>query len=583
MKIRVSAPTQGLVLLAPALLVYCLFAVYPMLHVVWLSFMKWNGLTPAKQFVGLDNYVQVFTQDPVFWTAVRNTMLWTVLSVVSPPAIGFALALALNQNIPGRSPLRALFYMPVIIAPIAVATMWRWMYDPFFGLFNATLTALGLQGLIQDWLGDRNVALYSMFIGYIWQTVGFSLVLFLAGLQNVSQTLVEASRIDGAGRFEVFRYVTLPALRPAITIVLILSVINSLKAFDIVCGMTGGGPAQSTQMLALWAYTQAMQLGDFGKGSAISVVLLLITLAIVIPYLTMDTQPGGDSVNAFGRAFRQPGLDRIEPVLVFLWLVLIVIAIVWIAPFVFIVFTSLKANSTVMGSSAFAPPTSLEWSNFTGAWARGRFSTTVFNSAVITFVTVPLGLFISAMAAYALSRIRLPAGRVIFLLVLFGTMLPFQVMLAPLFTLVNSFGLINTKIGVILPYLAFGVPYQVFILHGFFSEVPKELSEAALVDGASHFTIFRHIFLPISLPVLAALLILDFVATWNEFAMALVILQDNSTWTLPLGLMSFQSQFQSDYGQLNAAIVMTVLPATIVYLIFQRYFVSGLTTGAIKE
>ena len=288
-------------------------------------------------------------------------------------------------------------------------------------------------------------------------------------------------------------------------------------------------------------------------------------------------------MNGFGRAFRQPGLDRVDPILVILWVALIVIAIVWIAPFVFIVFTSLKANSTVMGSSAFAPPTSLEWRNFAGAWARGHFSTTVFNSAVITTIKVPLGLLISAMAAYALSRIRLPAGRAIFLLVLFGTMLPFQVMLAPLFTLVNSFGLINTKVGIILPYLAFGVPYQVFILHGFFSEVPKELSEAALVDGASHFTIFRRIFLPISLPVLAALLILDFVATWNEFAMALVILQDNSTWTLPLGLMSFQSQFQSDYGQLNAAIVMTVLPATIVYLIFQRYFVSGLTSGAIKE
>ena len=288
-------------------------------------------------------------------------------------------------------------------------------------------------------------------------------------------------------------------------------------------------------------------------------------------------------MNAFASAFRQPGLDRIDPILVILWAALIVIAAVWIAPFVFIVFTSLKANSTVMGSSAFSPPTSLEWANYSGAWARGRFSTTVLNSAVITTVKVPLGLLISAMAAYALSRIRLPGGRALFLLVLFGTMLPFQVMLAPLFTLVNGFGLINTKLGIILPYLAFGVPYQVFILHGFFSEVPKELSEAALVDGASHFTIFRRIFLPISLPVLAALLILDFVATWNEFAMALVILQDNGAWTLPLGLMSFQSQFQSDYGQLNAAIVMTVLPATIVYLIFQRYFVSGLTSGAIKE
>ncbi len=282
---RTSSETQGLVLLAPALVVYCLFAVYPMLNVVVLSFMRWNGLTAAAHFVGFDNYVAVFTQDPVFWTAVRNTVLWTAMSVVFPPAIGFLLALSLNQNVPGPAALRALFYMPVIIAPIAVATMWRWMYDPFFGLFNGLLTALGLQGLIQDWLGDRDVALYSMFVAYVWQTVGFSLVLLLAGLQNVSPTLLEASRVDGASRFQAFRYVTLPALRPSITIVLILSVINSLKAFDIVYGMTQGGPAQSTQMLALWAFTQAMQLGDFGRGAAISVVLLLITTAIVIPYL----------------------------------------------------------------------------------------------------------------------------------------------------------------------------------------------------------------------------------------------------------------------------------------------------------
>lgn len=284
-QLRLSSRSQGWLLLAPALIVYGLFALYPMLDVVGLSFMKWNGLTTAKEFVGFDNYAEIFSNDPVFWGALRNTIIWTILSVVFPPLVGFGLALALNQNIPGRGPLRALFYMPVIIAPIAVATMWRWMYDPFFGLFNATLSGMGLDNVIQDWLGDRKVALYSIFIAYVWQTAGFSLVLFLAGLQNVSPTLLEASRIDGANRFQIFRYVTLPALRPSITVVLILSIINSLKAFDIVYGMTQGGPAQSTQMLAMWAFTQAMQLGDFGRGAAVSVVLLLITLAIVIPYL----------------------------------------------------------------------------------------------------------------------------------------------------------------------------------------------------------------------------------------------------------------------------------------------------------
>jgi raffinose/stachyose/melibiose transport system permease protein len=273
---------------------------------------------------------------------------------------------------------------------------------------------------------------------------------------------------------------------------------------------------------------------------------------------------------------------RRDPVLILLWLALAAIAVIWVAPFVFILFTSLKTNADVMATGAFTPPLAPAWENYAGAWRRGRFDTTFVNSAIITTVKVPLGLMISALAAYALARITIPFGKALFLLVVFGTMIPFQVMLAPIFTLVNGFGLIDTYPGVILPYLAFGVPYQVFILHGFFKAVPKELTEAALIDGASHWTIFRRIYLPITLPVLAALLILDFVATWNEFPMALVLLQDREMWTLPLGLMSFQGQFSRDYGQLNSAIVMTVLPAVVVYLIFQRYFVSGLTSGAVK-
>ncbi|EJC64103.1 permease component of ABC-type sugar transporter [Rhizobium leguminosarum bv. viciae WSM1455] len=276
---------QALILLVPALAIYAVFALYPMLNVVILSFQKWNGLDPNRQFVGIANYQAIFTKDPVFWVAFRNTVIWTLMSLIFPPMVGLLLALSLNQKIFGRNGLRAIFYLPVIIAPIAVATMWKWMYDPFFGLFSQLLTSWGMQGWINDWLGNRDIALYSVFVAYLWQTVGFSMVLFLAGLQNVSQTLVEAARIDGAGRWAVFKHVTLPALRPTITIVLVLSVISSLKAFDIVYGLTGGGPAQSTQMLALWAFTQAMQIFDFGRGAAISVVLLLITMAVVIPYL----------------------------------------------------------------------------------------------------------------------------------------------------------------------------------------------------------------------------------------------------------------------------------------------------------
>lgn len=280
-----SAQVQGWIFLAPALIIYAGFALYPMIEVFVLSFQKWNGLTPAREFVGFANYIFIFRDDPVFWMAFGNTAIWTALAIVIPPVAGFFLALALNQALPARNALRAIFYLPVVIAPIAVATMWKWMYDPFFGLFSTFLTDLGLQALIPDWLGDRKIALYSIFAAYVWQHAGFSMVLFLAGLQGVSDSLIEAARMDGASRSQVLRYVILPALRTTTTVVIVLSLIQSLRAFDVVYGMTGGGPAQSTQMLALWAFTQSMQIHDFGRGAAVAVVLLLMTIAVIVPYL----------------------------------------------------------------------------------------------------------------------------------------------------------------------------------------------------------------------------------------------------------------------------------------------------------
>ena len=288
-------------------------------------------------------------------------------------------------------------------------------------------------------------------------------------------------------------------------------------------------------------------------------------------------------MSAAAPAVAMPTRKPVDWFLVALWLALVLTALVWVLPFVFIVFTSLKSEADIYGGNVFGPPAHAAWSNYAHAWLRGNFSTTLLNSVVITAIKVPLGIIISAALAYALSQTKLRLRDTIFLVLLCGTMIPFQVLLAPLFTLVNGLGLTNSYVGVILPYIAFGIPYQVFVLRGFFRQIPGEMQEAAMMDGASHLSIFWRVYLPLAVPALAALVILDFVATWNEFAMALVILQDQSRWTLPLGLMSFQGQFASAYGPLNAAIVMTVIPAVIVYLIFQRYFVSGLMAGAVKE
>jgi raffinose/stachyose/melibiose transport system permease protein len=235
--------------------------------------------------VGLDNYRRLFTEDAVFPTALLNSVVWVVLSLILPTVIALLMALGLNQKIIGRNVMRAIFYIPAVFASITVAAMWRWIYNPTLGFVNQLLEAVGLGDWTQSWLGDPKFALASIFVANIWQAVGFSMVLFLAGLQTVPEELMEAAKLDGANAWQRFRAVTVPALRPTTVVVIILTIINSLKVFDLVVGMTGGGPAQSTQVLALWSYTQSFTNHQFGMGGAVATVLLIVTLAIVIPYM----------------------------------------------------------------------------------------------------------------------------------------------------------------------------------------------------------------------------------------------------------------------------------------------------------
>jgi raffinose/stachyose/melibiose transport system permease protein len=279
--------------LLPAVLLYGTFIVYPMLDAVRLSFFDWDGFaTTAKTWVGLDNYRRIFLHDPVFWTAFRNSVKWLILSLIIPTVLGLGLALLLNRRLRGRNLFRTIYYLPAVLAPIAVAAMWRWMYDPNFGVFNRVLDLLGIDAVGRAWLGDPDTALYATFVASVWTVAGLNMVLFLAGLQNIPRELTEAARIDGASTTQVFRHVTLPGLRPAIVIVIVLTIINSLKAFDLIVGTTGGGPAQQTQVLALWSYTQSFANHDFGAGNAVATVLLLLTLVVVVPYLGWSMRQG---------------------------------------------------------------------------------------------------------------------------------------------------------------------------------------------------------------------------------------------------------------------------------------------------
>lgn len=258
------------------------------------------------------------------------------------------------------------------------------------------------------------------------------------------------------------------------------------------------------------------------------------------------------------------------------------LALVWLVPFAFVVLTAIRGQGELLREGPFSIPSELRLSNFVKAWDVGNFSTYFRNSLIVTGLKVPLGILISSLAAYALAKMRFPFRDRVFLLFLLGLAIPVHVTLMPLFTLLRQLGLINTLAALFPPYLAFGLPLHIFILRGYFRSIPDELREAALIDGASEWQIYWRIIMPLATPALATVFIIDVLATWNELLIALVLLSSESVRTVPLGLLNFQGQFSSSQTQLNAGILIGIVPVLIVYMLFQRYLVSGLTAGAIK-
>lgn len=265
-----------------------------------------------------------------------------------------------------------------------------------------------------------------------------------------------------------------------------------------------------------------------------------------------------------------------------LWIALAVTALLWFLPLFLMFVTSVKSTADLSSSAMWELPTTWEWGNYGAAVETGNFWVTATNSLIITVIKVPLGLAIATATAYALARIRFRFSRGVLMVIAIGSMVPIQIGLGPLFNTMLDLGILDSLYGLILPYLAFGIPYQIFVMYGFFRGIPDELEESARIDGASTFRILWQIILPLAKPALAALFVLDFVATWNEYAMATTLLRTQSNWTIPLAVQSFSTQHGTDYGPMNAFIFMSAIPVLIVYLLFQRYFVQGALAGAVK-
>ena len=272
------------VLLAPTLLVFTVFVVWPLLDSFRYSVTDWNGLTSEPKFVGLANFAKVLS-DPEFFRAIANSAIWIVAALIFPTLLGLVLALLLNVGLRGSKIFKSIFYLPICLSAIVVGQIWIWIYQPGWGLLDSGIAhVLGVRRFNFAWLAEPSTALGSVIVAWSWQQTGLAMVIFLAGLTSIPRDLIEAADVDGVSRWKQTLHIVLPMLRPATVVVVALSMISALKGFDILYVMTGGGPFHSSATLAFLMYEESFRKYRMGYGSAISVVLFLIALSIIFVY-----------------------------------------------------------------------------------------------------------------------------------------------------------------------------------------------------------------------------------------------------------------------------------------------------------
>jgi raffinose/stachyose/melibiose transport system permease protein len=268
---------SGYLFILPALLIFIIFLVYPLLYTIYLSLTQWAGFDLSKiEFVGFNNF-KLLLPDWIFWKALRNTMIFVFGTTIFLNLFGLALALFLNNGLRITRLVRTLIFIPVLLSPVIVGVMWSRIFDPF-GALNQILEKMGVISTPIFWLGDRRIALWSIVGATVWQWVGYDMILYLTGLQQIPVDLYEAAKIDGANNWHLFRFITLPLLKGIATMVILLNLIGGVRIFDIVFVMTRGGPNHNTEVLATHLYEVAFWFNKMGYASVIAVIILVISL-----------------------------------------------------------------------------------------------------------------------------------------------------------------------------------------------------------------------------------------------------------------------------------------------------------------
>jgi multiple sugar transport system permease protein len=557
--------------LAPYLLVFVGFFLLPALWSALLSVTDWK-IVGTPRYVGLRNYARLFS-DQLFYMALKNTVVYTAVIVPVMAVVGLGLALLLNQPLRGRVVTRTAVFASYVVMVSVVGITWRWMLDPTgAGIVNYYLGRLGVAPL--PWVAAPETAMLSIILATMWWTAGYNMILYLAGLQDIPLAVREAARIDGATGWQEFRHVTLPMLRPVTFFVVVMSIAKSFQVFGQVYVMTQGGPSNSTLTIVNYLYVVGFTWFEMGYAAAIAYALFALLLVITVIQFRLTARESG------GGFVRTDLVVRMG-----LYLLMALVLVLWMAPLVWMLSTSLKPEGQILSLIPRWIPKTVTLENYRDVLDKFRLVAWGVNSIVVAAGATLGGLVISIPAAYAFAKMRFRGQQWIFLLILSTILVPVHITIVPLFLGLAKLRLTDTYFSLIMPTMANG--FGVFLLRQFFQGIPKELEEAAVLDGASRLGILLRVVLPLSRPPIMAVAIFLFIQSWNDFMWPLIVTNTDATRTLPVGLASSLAGTVSGgaiayYGMSMAGSVLATVPALLLFVLLQRYFVQGIALSGLK-
>lgn len=617
----------------PMVLIMVGLILYPFINAIILSTTSLNFLTGETTYVGFRNYERLFTNSD-YLLSMSNTINFTLWSVSLKFITGMTIALILNSRLPFRSIFTGIMLLPWIVPEIVTALAWKSIYDPIFGGLNPILLNLGLINQPLGWLSDANLAMPSVIAVNIWKGIPFYTMLLLAGLKAIDRDLLEAAEVDGANVVKRFRHITLPGMRYVIVVTLLLSFISTFNSFGLIFLMTGGGPGGATRVYSILAWEKAIRSLQYGPGVAIafSVAPLMIVLiwllarfmrsdeshassdrkpnifdrvidlagrglglaldVIFLPFelilkgfeslsrglaKTINTQRAASSDPPVLRQSQREGMSMALRIVLLLPILFFVLF-----PFYWVVITSFKTTPQIFERVSIFWPEPWTLDQYRTLIQNTSFLTWFRNTVIVALASTTLSVFLAAMSAYALSRLKFLGAGLLTAFLLITYLLPGSMLFIPLYQTLTDLKLINTYGALIATYPTFLLPFATWVMIGYFRSIPVDLEEAAMIDGSSRLGAFWRITLPLALPGLLSVTLIAFTSAWNEFLFAFVFITSESLRTLPVGLQSLVVGDILPWGQLMSASLLMAIPVVILYIYAQRYLVEGLTIGGVK-